>query len=938
VELQSPLSAGLGGMGFSYPFAGRLAQLGTLEACSAEARAGHPGVVLVTGEPGIGKSALLLRAARQFDGFTVLRATCDPSEQDQPFELLHQLLAQVPADRLTGFPLLAPPIPAELRPARIGELLVRLVGELAGANALALVIDDMQWADTESVHALAYALRRIDLRTRLLTLLTARTVHGLAPTGRQDEQWRLLTRPLPCREIHLTGLDQTELAELLPDPADRVLAEQLHAYTGGNPLYARMVVGELVARGGDWDDLTVPGPVLDLVAQRMAALPEPGRHLAEAVAVLDDRCRLGLAGQVAGVADPVSALHPLLTAGLARWWPAEPSSPVGIARPLLRAAIYQLISPVRRADLHAAAAELVIGPDGWRHRMAAATGVDPVLADELDRAAETALSRKDTQRAAAYLGWAADLSATRRERERRLLTAAVQCLWRNHATNLTPEVVEDTSASALRSCALGLFALRNRDLLKARALLTEAAVSTPGPSWLPTLVTSALSASYVLQGDGERAVRFANRALEGFQRSDPHTLAQSARYLVLGTLYMSGPRAAADRLSEVDERVARATGHGATSPALLAARATCRLLLGDLRAARTDADQALSHDADDEYPLVILAVTQYLLGEWAGASATVERALARPEIADASWLNAPVRAVGALLAAGRGQWAVAEEHIERIRSAPHASSQAVLWYAIANAGLAQTQSDYPAMIEALADLRADERDGVDGRLRTWRPWWLPLLVEGLIGDNRLDEAQAALSELAGLTEQTPHLRSTVAWLTGWLAARRGDRRTAETWYENGIGLPAEPGEVPLYRARLEQAYARHLNGRGDQRGAAAWLRRAQARYLELGATAYADRCSDSIVALEVPVRVLGAADAGRLTDREREVARLVAGGLTNHQVATRLYVSEKTVEYHLGNVYAKLGIASRRQLRDHPAVPRQVRATGVTQMKPSRMA
>lgn len=896
-------------------FVGRTTQLNTIARLARAAVAGNPGVVLVEGEPGIGKTALVHRGLRDLEGFLVLRAACDPSEQDLAFEVVAQLTAGVLASRLRAFPSLAAPVARHQPLDLVGPELYRLLAHLQHDGPLALVVDDVQWADQESLRALGCALRRLTAH-RVLTLLTAR--RDDTPGHQKGPSWRriVLSHPKNC-VIRLTGLGRTEVADLAAVVASRRpdagAVERLHRVTGGHPGYATMIAAELGDRA---DPLAVPTMVLEAVGAELAALPAPCVSLTQAAAVLDSRCRLGLAAQVGGVADPVAALEPLLAAGLLRWWPADPLTSVEVRHPVLRAAIYQLIGPARRVALHRAAAVLVDGGAAWRHRVCAAGGVDAGLAAELDSAA---LVEPDLDRAASYLRWAADLSDERRDRERRLLTLAAHTLWWNRTDeSARPRgMVEFAEPSRLRSCVLGLMALRDGgDPATATALLTEAADATgPAPAWVPPMAATALAGIHLARGDGQLAVWRARRAIDHAGAADPHTVDESVRLLVLGRLFVDGPTAALSQLCEVDEPV---NWPASRRPEVHPVRAVCRLLAGELTGAGEDAATALR--AADSGPnvgraLFTLAASQYLLGAWGDARTTVAHALdGDPRT------HVPMHTIATLLAAGRGDWQCAEHHLVRtdLRPADGGARQRMVCRAIARAGFAQTRTDHRTMVAAFNELRQLVADhGVTAEMQAWQSWWRPLLVEGLLGTGRLAEARTALHALTTVADEVPYLRVAVAWLAGRLAEQHGKQRAAGSRYEDGIGLPAGRDDVPLLRARIEQDYGHHLHAVGDGRNARIWLRRAQDRYAALGATPFLDRCTEQLTAAGThsePATHL-------LTEREREVADLVARGLTNRQTAARLYVSEKTVEYHLGNVYAKLGIASRRQLRDHPALP-----------------
>jgi DNA-binding CsgD family transcriptional regulator len=220
------------------------------------------------------------------------------------------------------------------------------------------------------------------------------------------------------------------------------------------------------------------------------------------------------------------------------------------------------------------------------------------------------------------------------------------------------------------------------------------------------------------------------------------------------------------------------------------------------------------------------------------------------------------------------------------------------------------------MVAAAEDLRrpAATRD-LTGPALALRAWWCPLVVEGLIGAGLIGDAAAMLRRLTELVTEVPNLAVASAWLAGLLAERTGDPVGAGAHYERGVAIPEGPDDLPLYRARLEKAHGTLLHSTGNRHPGIRWLRRAHDRFQALGAAPYLHRCTAVLRELEEKVSPLPGGDRTFLTAREREVAELVSRGMTNQQAASRLYLSEKTVEFHLRNVFTKLGITSRRELR-----------------------
>ncbi len=893
-------------------FVGRQTYVDLLTRCAREAGTGKPWLVLVHGEPGIGKSALVHHVVRRLDRFTVLQAACDRFEELVPFNVIARLVGTLPRATLRPYPALSALDTGTPTVLGVGDELWRLLSTLQAERPLAVLVDDFHFADEESTEVLGYVLRRLH-RERVLTLLTASTDpdHGGPPAPDWARRRRMVTSHDPHYEVQLPGLDRNELAELgrwygRVLPAEMI--DRLHRYTAGHPGYGRMLLSSPVSVAESHDLLPVPAPFLTTVQEKLARVPEQSRRLAEALAVLDGRYRISLVARVGSVTDPAEALEPLLGAGMVRWRPADPVCPIEIRHPMLREGIYQLIPPLRRRRLHDAAAQLVDGDVVWRHRTAASDGVDPTLADQLEAEATTAMRSGDVDRALQYLRWSADLSGTRRERERRMLVRIVHSImWqRVYDTEQVANRINHTEPSPLRSYTQGLLRFhRIGDVAGARRLFDEATAASE-PS-LSMMIDGSFATTYLVDGDGLAAMRHARQVLDTGEHPDSQAIRHAVRGLVFGRLFTSGPRAALTELETL-----RPVGGG------LLERAMCRALAGELTAAAGDAatvagDTGPQPPADRLLAQLTLADTLYQLGRWTEATTTVERALERASTQHTGYVRAPLHSRAAMLAAGTGQWVKAEHHIGQLHllvSTTGGTLHSVL-LCMAKAGLAQAREDYRSMVSAAESLRGTVTER--GPALALQPWWGPLVAEGLIGAGLLGDAAGVVRALTGLATEVPNLMVTVSWLAGWLAERGGDPVAARAHYEQGVAIPAGQDDLPLYRARLEQAHGMLLHTTGSRRTAIGWLCRAHDRYQTLGAAPFLRRCTAVLRELDEKVELKG--DLSFLTAREREVAELVSRGMTNQQAASRLYLSEKTVEFHLRNVYSKLGITSRRELR-----------------------
>ena len=311
--------------------------------------------------------------------------------------------------------------------------------------------------------------------------------------------------------------------------------------------------------------------------------------------------------------------------------------------------------------------------------------------------------------------------------------------------------------------------------------------------------------------------------------------------------------------------------------------------------------------------LASLAEALYRFGDWDSAATQAELALSLADDAGVRLGRGLVHAVASYIASGRGAWDEAELHV----AAAGRAVQTLPWWAArayaatSAAVLAQARGDHRAMREALRAFDDPPvRTLVDGVGS--QPWRL-LLVESLLGLGRLDEAEEALHEAEARAARTSPGWSSleVLRLRAWLEELRDADDAARTAYERGLATLDEPDSA-LSRARLETAYARFLLGHGERRAAADVLRRSHRRLERLRAAPYLAECEALFAAAGLRPSTDGA--ALDLTLQELAVARLVATGRTNAEVGGELFITSRTVAFHLSNIYAKAGISTRRDL------------------------
>ncbi|ACU72514.1 transcriptional regulator, LuxR family [Catenulispora acidiphila DSM 44928] len=919
-------------------FVGRADERRRLAECAGRVRNGDAWLAVVEGEAGIGKSTLVRHLASTLSDFTILSAIGDQSETEFPGGVCGQLTQRVDREVLSSFPLLADAASAGLPPHAIGGQLLLLLGALQEARGpVAVIVDDVQWADALSMQTLGFVLRRLWADRVLVVMVTRSDQDNVSEMDR-------LIRSLE-RTVHLKvgGLDDSEVAELVKGltdaPPTPPLIRRLRAYAHGHPLYVRTVLSEVpveTLRDDALDRWPVPRSLLVGIKDQMDRLPPESVELLEAMAVLDTRLPLATVAQLTQLADPARALGPALSAGLAVWWPTESQSPVALVHALQRDAVYDAIDPERRRALHAGAAALVGPAASWAHRVAAADSVDAALAAELEASAMGEAATGRNALAATRLLWASALSESREDRERRLLTACAQSLVTMQpvaAAKLRAEV-EDCAPGALRSCVLGGLDMLDNRLVEAEARLAEAweqARTDPGSGWLAVLAGTFLTVLMMRNVRGAETAAVAAQTL-AVGDLDPATTDFTRAVMATGRMWDQGPRVALADLGHLPAEASAATNHQLDT---LATRGVMRLFLGDLEAARRDLalvarrDQQGAGSRLSQFSLSLLAVADYLSGDWTASQSAAEQALAIVAVQGNVLGDAAAEFAAVCVHAGSGRWDDARRHVDTLSHLTQMIGTPVelVYGVLAEATVAQARADYGAMLRALRPA-LDDRDRADagGEVRVrYEPFWLwqqSLLVEGLVGTEQLDHAARALDELRARHDGTGYLEVVVARLAGRLAEAQGRPRDALKIYEKVLSQTPDPtnpsASAPLHQAMLEQAHGRLLaaTGAAPRREAARWLRTAHDRFSTLRATPFLERCEADLSAIGLAAPAGTATRVLALTEREMSVAYLIADGRTNREAAAELYVSPKAVEYHLSNIYAKLGISSRRQLAE----------------------
>ena len=897
-------------------FVGRAAERARIAEVVSRAEAGQPWLVAIEGDPGMGKTALARRCLAEADGLTVLSARADQVEADLDFGIADQLLRSAGGTFRTALLTAGTDSPASS--FVMGARLLEVVGQQV-KGPVAILVDDLQWADSKSVEAMTFMLRRLSVDPVVAVVIYR------GPSDRLDEAAQRMLLSVENRlHIALGGLRRDEVgllaAALRATPLDNDALQRLYRGTGGHPLYLRTVLSE----GSGFDPrapgrLALPRSLAAAVGDHLRVLPPDTRVILEMLSVLNLRMPLAQLGQAAQIDSPSAAIEPAVASGLVDWEPEEPSGPVAIRHLLVRDAIYAGIPAARRRVLHARAAAIVSESASWEHRVAVLERPDEDLAVQLERLAGDEAARGRLALAATHLQRASDISPARADRERRLLTAALHLMLAEEARGLDLRpVVEASGPSPLRSCVPGTMAFSSGQLAEAELRFSEAlAQARTEPDSLPlaAMIANRLAGTYTLLGDGEKVKSFSRWALST-GCLDAAAASQTRTLVAIGAAQVAGPADALAELEHLDADPARVELVDVDG---LAFRGVFRLLAGDLRLAVTDLTASLKM-ARRGATLTLglrayfyLALAQYLAGAWDDVLLTAEQGFSAAAIHSRRYELPLLQLAAGCVPAGRGAAEEAEHHARLAEEAAASLDygQERVYAAMARALVCQATGDYLGMADALGPWQDDSV--LDGRSRVYAVLWRPLLAEGLVGSGQSQHADAVLEQLRAASGQVGFLQPALAWLQGWLTEQRGTPEQALHVYRRGEDTAST--QSPVHTARLLLAHGRLLRRTGNRKDAVDRLRRAHALFAALRAAPFTAQAERELAACHLPSHPASKQSVVALTSRETEVAHLVGKGLSNPEVAAELFISRKAVEFHLGNIYAKYGLKGRQQLR-----------------------
>jgi DNA-binding CsgD family transcriptional regulator/tetratricopeptide (TPR) repeat protein len=895
---------------------GRHAECGVLDGLLVAVRAEESRVLVVHGEPGMGKTALLEYLAGQAAGCRVLRAVGVQSEMELAFAGLHLLCApllggldELPSPQAkalrTAFGMSEGPVPDRFL---VGLAVLGLLSEVAGERPVLCVVDDAQWLDQASTQVLAFVARRLGAESVGLAFGTR------VPGGELAGLPELAVGGLPAADARAL------LDAALTGPVDARVRDEIVAETRGNPLalleLPRGVTAADLAGGfGLPGALPLTGRIEDSFRRQITALPKQARRLL-LVAAADPTGDPVLVWRAAGrLGIGAAAAKPAAEAGL-----AEFGARVRFRHPLVRSAAYRLAAARDRHEVHRVLAEATdpeADPDrrAW-HRAQAAAGPDEDVAAELERSAGRAQARGGLAAAAAFLERAAELTADPVRRTGRTLAAA-QADLRAGAFDRALELLATAEAGpvddvqgARADLLRGQIAFASGPgsdapllLLKAARRLEPHDLDLARETYLDAWLAALYAGHLAVGGDLEEISRAA-RAMPASPRPP-----QPAALLLdgLALLVIDGPVAAAPALRQATSAFAEAD---IPPEKVFRWGRTARIIYQALwegegwRLTMRHVQLARDAGALDQLPflLVVLAVAAVARGDFAAAASLIAEADA---VCEATGTHIAPYA-GTVLAASAGRQAEAAPLIRAsIEQAPaQGEGAAVTWAHWVAAVLYNGLGQY-------ADALAEARQASGHRLVHISMWALPELVEAAVRTGNTGLAREALDQLSGWTQA-----GRTDWGLGVEARCRAllsDGEDADRLYREAVVRLGRTGMRPdLARARL--LYGEWLRRQRRRTDAREELRAACQMLEAIGMDAFAGRARRELRATGVTARGHSVSARAELTAQEAQIARLAADGLSNPEIGTRLFLSPRTVQYHLSKVFTKLDITARTQL------------------------
>ncbi|MGN8553820.1 UNVERIFIED_CONTAM: AAA family ATPase [Microbacterium sp. SLM126] len=901
---------------------GRQAEQQAIDRLVAAARLGTSGVLAVSGEAGVGKTALLEDALSRLGEMRVLRATGLDAEREIPFGMLLQLLRPalgaidgippVQAEALSAALAMPAPRSAAARDRfTVGAGVLSLICRYAEDGPVAVIVDDLHLADAASIGALVFAARRLGADP-VVVLLAVRSPEG-------DEIVAGLA------SMALGGLDLDSARALVPtDAATDEQVRMLHSATGGNPL-ALLELGtadnDVVESVETGLPLRVPRAVADAFARRLDGLDPAGRTALLTAAVCGDDLRL-ITDACAALGVDAADLGEAEDRGLI----AVRGGRVEFRHPLLRAAVYSAATTAERQAVHQAAADSVPASDADRrawHLAEATWHPDSAVADLLADAGDRAITRGAFAVASGALERSARLTPDAARRAERLLRAA-DSAWnagggaralglldqrRQEASGITTG--SDRQEVEIRAS----IAARTGSLREALDLLLVAADDALSPDDEVVALADAVHATYYL-GDARTAARLADR-LTALRGTVTDERARALGLMATGmALTLAGRGGAEDIRAAVP--LLESTPELSLDPRRLSWLLLAPLFLRDATSGarlRTLVDEVRGAAGVGALPAVLfhIGVDQATTGAtWPRAEANFAEAIhLAAETGQATELAMSLAGLARLDSrAGRAE--ACRSNAARAGALCDARDihvgEAWVGHAVGDLELSLGRPDLAGdrFVELSALL---ERLGLDDA--DLSP--APELTDALLRLGRHDEARLVADAFRdrATAKGQPWARARSDRAQGQVAADDD----VDAWFASALEWHAQTLDR-FETARTRLAFGERLRRAGRRIDARMQLRAAFDDFADLGAAIWQERAAAELTATGEHVRTTRVNATAELTPQELQVSIMLADGRTTREAAAALFLSPKTVEYHLRKVYTKLGIGSRAELAE----------------------
>lgn len=886
--------------------------------------AAHGGALVVSGDAGVGKTALI-EAAMSYAvtaGLRLLRATGAQFEANMSFAGLHQLL----------FPLLDSHLGqlddvhrTTLRSAlglgesaaapdwmTLSHAALELLTRAASSTPILIVVDDVPWLDQASGRVLAFIARRT-AGTRLGFLATMRT----GDEGLFDQ----------------SGIGAYELGPLSHASSEALLDSRYPALTAraryrllsqaqGNPLALLelpIALKSQNARRMFTETLPLTNRLQAVFAGRISALPARTRH-ALLMAVLDGTGDL----KALRFGEPGSEADDLARADRAQVISIDGAAArVSFRHPLIRSAVVELATDEERRDAHRILAERHADEPARRawHLAEASTGPDENVASLLQQVGHANLYRGDSVSAIKELLRAADLSPAGADRASRLAEAAyLGAIVTGDLRDLpalmdAARIADPQHGGSLAGAVAGAYHLLNEtgDIDNAHRLLVGAIETLPEPGDVRNnALIEALYTLLMVSFYGGRAELWPafHTAVARLRPRPPQLLS------ILASTFSDPARLAQPAIGQLDAAIDRL--HTKTSPAHIVRTAIAGSYLDRIGGCREPLWRAVRHGREGGAvtsaieALFLLGNDAYFTGRWDDVQALTDEGLALCRTYNYSLLQWVGQFLQALVATGRGDHATSRTLTEQMSrwAAPRRVGvvSAYVWHVRTLAALSRGDFD-----EAY---RSASAVSAAGKLASHVPnalWLIMELVEAAARSGRSDEAAAHVLAVreAHIDELSPRLALIVAGAAAMAVADPDHREL----FEQALLVP-DADRWPFDLARIQLAYGERLRRTQSPSDARTHLSAAIDAFDHLGARPWAERAGNELRATGIQRERPGSPGNASLTGQQYQIAQLAAAGLSNKQIAERLFLSPRTVGYHLHQIFPKLGVTSRAALRD----------------------